>query len=109
MIWILSLIIFDRSLTGKNPPEEMSVRAKFKESKDLIEKIFKTTKIIRVRPEYKRKIFVACFNISELLNGELIEKADKVLSSLDKFDITMKSAVQKEKEKASAMVTLSLK
>ena len=48
-------------------------------------------------------------DISELLNGELIEKADKVLSSLDKFDITMKSAVQKEKEKASAMVTLSLK
>tara|TARA_B100000989_G_C19387912_1_gene404433 strand:+ start:519 stop:725 length:207 start_codon:yes stop_codon:yes gene_type:complete len=55
-------------LTGKNPPDEISVKAKFKESKDLIEKIFKTIKIKSVIIEYKRKILIACFNISELLN-----------------------------------------
>ena len=66
--WEFSLNIFERSLTGKNPPEEIKVKAKFNESKVLMEKIFKTTKITRVRLEYKRKIFIACFSISELLN-----------------------------------------
>ena len=66
-IWVLSFKIFERSFTGKNPPEEMSVNARFNESKDLIEKIFKIIKIKRVNPEYKRKIFIACFKISELL------------------------------------------
>ena len=66
--WLFSLIIFERSFTGKNPPDEMSVRAKFNESKDLIEKIFKTKKIKSVIIEYRKKILIACFNISELLN-----------------------------------------
>ena len=65
-IWEFSLIIFERSLTGKNPPDEIKVKAKFKESKDLIEKIFKIKKIKSVKAEYKRKIFIACFKISEL-------------------------------------------
>ena len=51
IIWELSFIIFERSLTGKNPPDEISVKAKFSESKDLIEKRFNIIKIIRVRPE----------------------------------------------------------
>ena len=68
IIWVSSLKILDNSLTGKNPPEEISVKAKLSESKDLIEKIFKIIKIKRVKPEYKRKIFTACLNISELLN-----------------------------------------
>ena len=66
-IWMLSLIIFERSLTGKNPPEEIIVNAKFKESKDLIEKKFKIKNIDKVNAEYKRKIFVTCLRISELL------------------------------------------
>tara|TARA_Y200000002_G_C22451545_1_gene566537 strand:+ start:445 stop:639 length:195 start_codon:yes stop_codon:yes gene_type:complete len=62
------LIIFDRLLTGRKPPEEMRVKAKFNESKDLIEKIFKIRNIIKVRPEYKKNILIACLNISELFN-----------------------------------------
>ncbi len=68
IIWEFSLNIFERSFTGKNPPEDISVNAKFKESNDLIEKMFKVIKIINVKPEYIRKILIACFNISELLN-----------------------------------------
>ena len=58
----------DKSFTGKKPPEEISEKAKFNESKDLIEKKFKIIKINSVRAEYNKKIFVACLNISELLN-----------------------------------------
>ncbi len=68
IIWTFSLKILERSFTGKKPPEEINVKARFNESKDLMEKKFKTRKIKRVRDEYKRKIFIACLNISELLN-----------------------------------------
>tara|TARA_Y100000992_G_C21086547_1_gene405860 strand:+ start:400 stop:591 length:192 start_codon:yes stop_codon:yes gene_type:complete len=61
-------MIKERSFTGKNPPEEISVNDKFSESKDLTENMFKIIKISSVKNEYKRKIFVACLNISELLN-----------------------------------------
>ena len=67
IIWELSLIIFDKSLTGKKPPEDITVRAKFNESKDLKEKIFNIMKIINVRNEYNKKILIVCFKISELL------------------------------------------
>ena len=66
-IWILSLIIFERSLTGRKPPEEIIVKARFKESKVLIEKKLSIKNIDNVKAVYKRKIFVTCFNISELL------------------------------------------
>ena len=56
----------DKSLTGRKPPEEINENAKFKELKDLIEKIFNITKITNVNPEYNRKIFKACLNASEL-------------------------------------------
>ena len=52
------MIIFERSLTGKNPPEEISVKAKFNESKDLIEKIFKIININNVILEYNKKILM---------------------------------------------------
>ena len=68
IIWEFSLNIFESSFTGKNPPEDIKVRAKFNESKYLIEEIFKMIKIKRVKPEYKKKILIACLNISELLN-----------------------------------------
>ena len=67
IIWVLSLTIKESSFTGKNPPEEIIVKAKFKESKVLIEKKFKTMNIKRVKDEYRRKILVTCFKISELL------------------------------------------
>ena len=63
----LSLRINDISFTGKNPPEEIRLKAKFKESKALIEKKFNIIKIKRVINEYNKKIFINCFKISELL------------------------------------------
>ena len=59
IIWEFSLKIFDKSLTGKKPPEEINEKAKFKELKDLIEKIFSIIKITNVNPEYNRKILKA--------------------------------------------------
>ena len=45
IIWEFSFNMLDRSLTGKNPPDEISVKAKFNESKLLTENIFKIIKI----------------------------------------------------------------
>ena len=56
----------DKSLTGRKPPEEINENAKFKELKDLIEKIFNITKITNVNPEYNRNNFKACLKVSEL-------------------------------------------
>ena len=67
-IWDLSLIILERSFTGKNPPEETKVKARFKESNVLIEKKFNNININTVKDEYNIKILVACFKLSELLN-----------------------------------------
>ena len=64
--WIFSLIILERSLTGKKPPDEINVNARLSELNDLIEKKFRTIKTKRVKLEYKKKILIACLNISEL-------------------------------------------
>ena len=81
MTWVFSFIIKERSFTGKNPPEEISVNAKFNESKVLTENIFKMIKINNVRNEYNKKIFVACLSISELLNEIKLVKLFLKLSS----------------------------
>ena len=60
--------MLERSFTGKNPPEEIIVNAKFNESKVLIERVFRMIKIESVSAEYRRKTLMPCFNISELLN-----------------------------------------
>ena len=80
-IWELSFIILERSLTGKKPPEEINVNAKFNESKDLIENKFNIMKIMRVITEYSKKIFIACFRTSELLNEIKLVKVFLKLSS----------------------------
>jgi len=67
---VLSLKIFESSFTGKKPPDEIIVNAKFKESKVLIDKKFRIIKIKKVKPEYNKKILIVCFNISELLNDK---------------------------------------
>ena len=67
IIWTFSLIIIDNSLTGKKPPDEIIVKAKFNESNVLIEKIFKIININIVNEVYNIKILAACFKISELL------------------------------------------
>jgi len=52
---------------GKNPPDEMTVIAKFKELNILISNTFKITKIPKVIDEYRRNIFNDCFKVSALL------------------------------------------
>ena len=81
IIWAFSLIIVDNSLTGKKPPDEIIVKAKFNESNVLIEKIFKTPNINIVNDEYKMNIFDACFKISELLKDIKFVKVFLKLSS----------------------------
>ena len=68
IIWKFSLNILERLFTGKKPPEEINVKARFNESNDLIEITFRMIKIKSVKIEYKKNIFVACLKISELLN-----------------------------------------
>ena len=85
--------MFDKSFVGKNPPDEIRVNAKFNESKDLIEKILRIIKIKRVIVEYKRKIFVPCFIISELLNDIKLVKDFLKLSSY----ISIKKIIEKRK------------
>ena len=81
IIWEFSFIIFERSFVGKKPPEEIKENARFKESKALIENKFKIKKMIRVIPEYSKKIFTACLKISELLNEKKFVKDFLKLSS----------------------------
>ena len=57
----------ERLLKGKKPPEEIIVKAKFKELKDLIFEILRIKKIKIVRIVYKKKILIACLNVSDLL------------------------------------------
>ena len=66
IIWEFSLRILDKSLTGKNPPDEIIENAKFKESKVRKEKILRITNIKSVMDEYNKKIFIACLKISVL-------------------------------------------
>ena len=57
IIWVFSLIIIDKSLTGKKPPDEIIVKAKFNESNVLIEKIFKITIRETTMPKKIKKLF----------------------------------------------------
>ena len=68
MICVLFLTITDKSLIGKNPPDEIIVNAKFNELKDLIEIVLRIIKINSVKLEYNKNILIACLNTSELSN-----------------------------------------
>ena len=68
MICVLFLMIFVRSLSGKKPPDDIKLNAKFNELKVRTENIFKTRKIINVKKEYSKKILIACLKISLLSN-----------------------------------------
>ena len=57
IIWELWINTDERSFTGRKPPEEIIVIAKFKELNDLIPKIFKIIKIVIVKLEYNKNIF----------------------------------------------------
>ena len=64
----LFLMIFVRSLSGKKPPDDIKLKAKFNELKVRTENMFKTRKIINVKKEYSKKILIACLKISLLSN-----------------------------------------
>ena len=76
-----SLIILDKLFVGKKPPEEINENAKFKESKVLIENKFSIIKITKVIPEYIKKTFIACLNISDVLNEKKFVKVFLKFSS----------------------------
>ncbi len=61
-------MIFVRSLSGKKPPDDIKLNAKFNELKVRTENIFKIRKIINVNKEYSKKILIACLRISLLSN-----------------------------------------
>ena len=65
-----STSINDRSLTGKNPPDEIIVIARFNELNDLIPNIFRIINIISVKLEYKTNILIVCFKTSVVLNDK---------------------------------------
>ena len=62
--------IVERSLTGKKPPDEIIVIAKFNEFNDLIPNILRIKKIANVKLEYKINILIVCFKTSVLLNDK---------------------------------------
>ena len=64
----MSFKILDKLFVGRKPPDEINVKAKFKESNVLMDRIFKIRKIKKVIPEYIKKILSVCFKTSELLN-----------------------------------------
>jgi hypothetical protein len=60
--------IVESSLSGKKPPEEIAVIARLRELNILIPNILIKIKIVKL--EYKRKILIVCFKISELLKDK---------------------------------------
>ena len=72
--WKSFIKIDESSFTGRNPPDEIIVIAKFNELNDLIPKIFKIIKIDIVNPEYNKKIFIDCLSTSlELKDKKLVK------------------------------------
>ena len=79
--WELSFIILDKSFTGKNPPDEIIVKARFNESNVLIENRLSNINITTVKQEYSIKILVACLKLSELLKDVKLVNVFLKLSS----------------------------
>ena len=70
-----SLKIFERSLTGKKPPDEISVKARFNESKALIEKIFFAhKKLVKHQRTWIKKIpNLRAFQSADTAKNEIME------------------------------------
>ena len=87
--WKSFIKIDESSFTGRNPPDEIIVIAKFKELNNLIPKIFNITKMKIVNPEYNKKIFVDCFIISvELSDKKFVRDFFKLSSYISIKKIT---------------------
>ena len=74
IIWKSFIKIDEISLTGRNPPDEIIVIAKFSELNDLIPRIFRIIKIDIVNPEYSKRILIDCFKISAELKDKKLVK-----------------------------------
>ena len=81
IIWKSFIKIDEISFTGRNPPEEFIVIAKFSELNDLIPRMFKIIKIDIVNPAYSRRILIDCFKISAELKDKKLVKDFFKLSS----------------------------
>ena len=81
IIWKSFINIEESSFTGKNPPDEIIVIAKFSELNDLIPRMFRIIKIDIVKPEYSRRILIDCFKISAELKDKKLVKDFFKLSS----------------------------
>ena len=81
IIWKSFIKIDESSFTGRNPPEEIIVIAKFSELNDLIPRMFKMINIDKVNPEYSKKILIDCFKISDELKDKKLVKDFFKLSS----------------------------
>ena len=81
IIWTLLIKTEERSLIGRNPPEDIIVIAKLRELKALMLKIFKIINIEIVILEYNKNILIVCFKTSELLNDKKLVKDFFKLSS----------------------------
>ena len=83
IICVLFNKIFERLFVGKNPPEDITVIAKFNELNALILSKFRITKIDKDIIEYNRKILKDCFKVSALLNDiKLVNDFLKLLSKM---------------------------
>ena len=82
MILLMSVVnVVSKLLLGKNPPDDIIVNARFKESNVLIENKFNNINITTVKEEYNIKILVACLKLSELLKDVKLVKVFLKLSS----------------------------
>ena len=81
IIWKSFIKIDEISFTGRNPPEEIIVIARFSELNDLIPRMFRIIKIDIVKPEYNRRILIDCFKISAELKDKKLVKDFFKLSS----------------------------
>ena len=72
-----------RSLSGKNPPDEIKVIAKLRELNVLIPKIFKTTKINKVEELYYIEEPSQVSNNVKKMRGKLIIKPEITFKSAD--------------------------
>ena len=81
IIWKSFINIDESSFTGRNPPDEINVIAKFSELNDLIPRMFRIIKIDIVNPEYNKRILIDCFKISvELKDKKLVKDFFKLSS-----------------------------
>ena len=81
IIWKSFIKIDEISFTGRNPPEEIIVIARFSELNDLIPRMFRIIKIDIVNPEYSKRILIDCFKISDELKDKKLVKDFFKLSS----------------------------